>query len=131
MRPTMIRDQRFEIDILAPARGEPRVKRLGGFATGLSLFVGDEGALDDIGDRSTFAPRQTVGKVARAGAADGKLRFGHDGILALTLADQASAIKPSEGGMMATSCGQVLPRAKAQALAVGRAFAKIPVWVRA
>ena len=53
----MIRNERVQIDVLSAGLRQSFVKGLGGFPAGLALFVGHESALNDIGDRTPFAPR--------------------------------------------------------------------------
>jgi len=92
----MIRNERVQIDVLSAGLRQSFVKGLGGFPAGLALFVGHESALNDIGDRTPFAPRQTVRKIARKRASDGELRLGHRG----ALTDAQFAIKPPIDGLM-------------------------------
>ena len=77
----MILNERVEVDVLAPSLGQALIENLGRLARGLSPAVGLERPLDDFGHGSFLAPRERMREVARSGAADGKLRLGHGGIL--------------------------------------------------
>jgi hypothetical protein len=70
-------DSRFKINIDSVARGEAPIEERSRLATGLADFVGFEGALDNIRDRSLFAASKPMSELACFGAANGELRLGH------------------------------------------------------
>ena len=77
----VLTDRHFRIDLRAEIGGNPAVEAGRRLAAGLPHLIGFQRALDDIGDRTVFPPCETVGKITRAGAADGKLRLCDDGLL--------------------------------------------------
>jgi hypothetical protein len=70
MGPARCPDHRLQIDVFA-IRRESRIEDCRRLATRDPSFVGFERPLDNVGDRSFLAPGQAMGKIARAGAADG------------------------------------------------------------
>jgi len=66
-----VADDRFEIDVGAILHRQPRMERGGWLTAGFAHFLGFQRTLDDVRDRASFPPGETVGEITRAGAADG------------------------------------------------------------
>jgi len=47
------------------------MERGGWLTAGFAHFLGFQRTLDDVRDRASFPPGETVGEITRAGAADG------------------------------------------------------------
>src|SRR5579863_4490467 len=99
MRPPPGADDRLQVKVVLGGAGEARVKCPRRLPPGFPGLVGLKRPLDDIGDRTVFAARQPAGEVAGAGAADGKLRFGHRRLLVPQL--YANARKGARWPLMA------------------------------
>ena len=76
----VLADDFLEVDIGRHAPVQIDVEGRGGRTIGVVRGVGLQSAFDDFGDATTFVPREAVGELARLGAADGELGFGHGGL---------------------------------------------------
>jgi hypothetical protein len=55
-------DNCFQVNVGAVARGEARIEGHGRLTVRLADFVGFQGALDNVGDRTVFAPSEPMSR---------------------------------------------------------------------
>jgi hypothetical protein len=76
-------DDSVKVHIRPVVCRQPRIESGRQLAPCFAYFIGFQRTLDDIGDRTLLTACETVGKFARLGAANRKLRFGRKSLLSL------------------------------------------------